>query len=259
MRIGEKTGRSKEEKWKLNGEDIEVVKEFKYLGVWISSNLKWKKMRAEMKTKAMNARKMMGTVGLNAPKGVNANTGDKLYKAMIRSRMDYAIGVWRNVCEEADVMQRKIGRGILRVGRTTANEFVERELGWMKMKDRARRDRLRLFGRIMRYNTKSIIWKVFNVRRREFESGLGGSPWICKLVQDLDDCELYDAWWTGDTRTKKEWKKIVKERCELKEREEARERMNNTGSKLERYKEMKKDFEKEDYLQTRDKRGSYIL
>ena len=65
-----------------------------------------------------------------------------MWKTLVRPVLEYGAEVWGGEdWEEAEVLQRQMGKRILNVSDYTANEVVMGQLGWLSLK--ARRDILR--------------------------------------------------------------------------------------------------------------------
>ena len=76
----------------LNGQPLENVKQYKYLGVLISSNLCWS---PHIKEICKSARKMLGLLYRNFATNVtDPSVILQLYLALVRPRLEYAAEVW---------------------------------------------------------------------------------------------------------------------------------------------------------------------
>ena len=75
----------------INGVTMERVENYKYLGVWITSNLSWNKHITEVCRKA---RQKVGILYRKCYKNANNDTMLKLYLSCIRPGLEYAATVW---------------------------------------------------------------------------------------------------------------------------------------------------------------------
>jgi len=75
----------------INRVATERVDDYKYLGVWIFSNLSWSKHIAEVCCKA---RQKVGILYRKCYKNSNKDTMLKLYLSCIRPDLEYAVPVW---------------------------------------------------------------------------------------------------------------------------------------------------------------------
>ena len=75
----------------INGITMERVENYKYLGVWITSNLSWSKHITEVCRKA---RQKVGILYRKCYKNANNAAMLKLYLSCIRPELEYAATVW---------------------------------------------------------------------------------------------------------------------------------------------------------------------
>jgi hypothetical protein len=135
----------------LDGEAIEVTKAFRYLGVWISENLKWNRHVEELEkraTKRMAALRMLAA----SSGGMNAEIALELWRAELRPMWEHGIGIWgldlpKGLMERLERAQRKLLRGVLAVGKTTASSAILFETNCERIADRATKLGLGLWGK----------------------------------------------------------------------------------------------------------------
>ena len=91
----------------------------------------------------------------------------------MRPVLEYGAVIWGDVkWEEAEAVQREMGKMILRCSSKLANEVVLGELGWWPLK--ARRDLLRLksWGKIVsRMSSSRLVKHVYVESRKRYEAG----------------------------------------------------------------------------------------
>ena len=75
----------------LNGKQLERVKHFNYLGLWISDDLSWS---YHIEAVCSKARRMLGFIYRFFSPHCDANTILSLYKAHVLPILDYASVVW---------------------------------------------------------------------------------------------------------------------------------------------------------------------
>ena len=120
-----------------------------------------------------------------------------VWNALVRPVLEYGAVIWGDVkWEEAERVQREMGKMILRCSSKVANEVVLRELGWWSLK--ARRDSLRLkfWGKIVpRMSSSRLVKHVYSVSRARYEAGK--SKW-CKYTHELlKALGMNDVWQQG--------------------------------------------------------------
>lgn len=117
------------ERWVLNGENIEVVNEFKYLGVLLTPQLNLKKhLQAKLKTSiyAINStwKSLLGN------KAVSHSVKYKVFEAAMRSIMTYGAQVWGyQQHDEVEKLQRFFLKKIFRLPQSTPNYMLLLETG----------------------------------------------------------------------------------------------------------------------------------
>ena len=150
--------------------------------------------------------------------------------------------------EEAERVQREMGKMILRCSSKMANEVVLGELGWWSL--RARRDLLRLkfWGKIVsRMSSSRLVKHVYSVSRARYEAGKS-SKW-CKYTHELlKELGMNDVWQQGTiTCNMTTWDKELREKIHAREEKEWLARMQ-TKPKLRTYRTIKHKLEFEPYL-----------
>jgi len=125
-----------------NSVKLDVVRMYKYLGVDICDDLKWKLMKNRLCGKA--ERNVNRALAMGISSGTLSVVGARgVWETIGRSCVEYCVSVW---CEgrwnEVEVLQYSVGRKILRGSKSMSKEFVLGEMGWWNLK--ARRDLLRL-------------------------------------------------------------------------------------------------------------------
>ena len=167
-----------------------------------------------------------------------------IWKVMVQSVLDYATEVFVDIerWEGAEVIARKMGKAILGVRKSTANEVVMGELGWWSMK--GRRDLLRLlyWGEIVSCK-EGLRWEVYKEGRRR---GRGWCEYTEKCLRGLKLGKYWDKQdgWKSDAEM---WRGKVARQIQHREQEEWRGRMQKK-SKLRTYRGFKRKLERENYL-----------
>ena len=75
----------------LNGDPLESVTSFKYLGVYISSDLSWSE---HIKQVCVKARRMIGLLYRNFYRHIQGPRLLQLYKSLVRPHVEYAAVIW---------------------------------------------------------------------------------------------------------------------------------------------------------------------
>merc|ERR1711953_488610 len=145
--------------------------------------------------------------------------------------------------EEAEKLQREMGKRILRLKVSTNNEVVLGELGWWKMK--ARRDMIRL-----RYWRKLVNMGKERLPRIAYEGELrtGGENWASHIKKLLRELELEEHWEKQEVKeSEREWNAILKIKLQKREEREWRKKVE-TMDKIRTYITIKTELNSEEYL-----------
>ncbi|KAJ8886736.1 hypothetical protein PR048_012948 [Dryococelus australis] len=131
------------------GQEIEEAAEYKYLGIVLQGDLRWKNQVERVVAKGRRALGMLGRV-LN---GVSCELLEKAYGTMVRPMLEYAAAVWDVEVEvqELEKVQRKAAKWVKGRWRRQGQDDEEgnyrpsvmmKEMGWSSLKDRRKVERL---------------------------------------------------------------------------------------------------------------------
>jgi len=84
------------------------------------------------------------------------------WNALVRPVLEYGAVVWGDAkWEEAEAVQREMGKMILRCSSKMANEVVLGELGWWTLKGRRDMLRLKFWGKVGRMSSRRLVKQVY--------------------------------------------------------------------------------------------------
>lgn len=127
-------GRSREKEWKWEGEKIEKVKEFKYLGYMLNER---NNSRSHVKEVVRKANKMLGRIwGIGERKfGHDVKRRLMMFDSLIKSVLMYGAEIWGwKEEEEIERVQEKYLKWILGLDRETPGYIVREELKRNKLR-----------------------------------------------------------------------------------------------------------------------------
>jgi hypothetical protein len=182
-----------------------------------------------------------------------------VWNALVRSSLEYG-AVWGDVkWEEAEAVQREMGRMILRCGSKMANEVVLGELGWWPLK--ARRDLLRLkyWGKIVaRMPSHRLVKLVYADSRARYEVGKS-NRWCSYTHALLVELGLEEFWQHGLTHEQfMKWDTELRKRIGEREEKAWKQGMMEK-TKLRTYRTLKHTLSFEPYLTHDDRRAREVM
>jgi hypothetical protein len=135
--------------YQLHGHTLEHVKEAKYLGVTITSDLRWNKHINNISAKA---NRTLGFLKRNIR--IRSQTlKETAYKTLVRPSVEYASTVW-DPChlkpiKQLEMVQRRSARYVLRRHNNTSSVTdMLSELGWSSLQERRQHQRLSMMYKI---------------------------------------------------------------------------------------------------------------
>ena len=236
--------------WSLWGEEIAQEDWYKYLGLDIKGNRKWGKYKCRLLEKAK--KRLAQTWGMGIQSGaLTVRAAEKVWKAIVRPIVEYGAEVWgEEGWEEAEKLQREMGKRILGLNESTNNVVVLGELGWWTMKARRDMMRLRYWRKLLNMGQERLPRRAYEweIRRKE----RNWSTYTEELLKELD---LGEHWERQEVRErKKEWNEKIRRRIQT--REEAHWwRKVEESDKLRTYRTVKTKLIWEEYLKIDDEKG----
>ena len=265
--------RNKDRKWWLAGVEIGETDKYKYLGIDLRSGLCFKQYRDRI---VAEARKRMMLVWAMGMRGGELAVRDRVrvWQALVRPVLEYGTIVWGDVkWEEAERVQREMGRMILRCGAKMANEVVLGELGWWTLKGRRDFLTLNFWGRIVGgMSPTRLVHHVYQHSRARYDRMLASHAkdshtkhsmdrWCRNVHMLLQEIGMEDAW-KKNKLTKnaaRQWRTTIKEKITEREEGQWKERMQHKP-KLRTYRQLKTRLQFEHrYLEMSDKEAREVM
>jgi hypothetical protein len=135
-------------KWMLGGGELKHVEGYTYLGMEMQRKRGWAVYKKRM---IMKARRVFGLVKVMCRRNqwMSMKVKNMLWKGLMRPVMEYGSEVWGGKkWEEAEMMQRKVGRMLLGVKKNTPGAMIRGDLGWLQMWQRRVKLRIRYWKKI---------------------------------------------------------------------------------------------------------------
>ena len=252
--------RKEERKWWLAGVEIGETDMYKYLGIELRSGLSFKAYKTRILREAK--RRMMETWTMGMRKGeLPVKDCERVWQALVRPVLEYGAEIWGEVkWNEAEQVQREMGKMILRCSSKMANEVVTGELGWWSLKGRRDLLRLKFWGKIVGGMASSRLVKQVYEESRERYDKTGQSRWCKHTHAIMTEIGLEEVWKKGKLTKEeaKEWDGVLREKIHEHEQQQWQARMKQKP-KLRTYRILKTKLTFEEYLTTRDKEARQLM
>jgi hypothetical protein len=139
----------KQHQYTLHGHVLEHVKEAKYLGLTITSDLRWNR---HVNNTCGKANKTLGFLKRNV-KIKSQNLKETAYKTIVRPLVEYAPTVWdpntKTLCSQIEMVQRRAARYVTnRYHNTSSVSGMLQDLGWTCLQERRHHQRLMMMYKI---------------------------------------------------------------------------------------------------------------
>jgi len=236
----------------IDGEKLERVKSYKYLGLDIDERLSWKIHKNRVLNAARKHFYLM--CSFNSFRKLSTRSVIYAYQMLVRSKFEYGFELWfsEKGTAEFEQFQREVAKRILRLSSKTTNEAVLGELGWQEIKFRADQARLFFYHNIMNKNVDNICRNVMLSQLQDTST----NSWLYSLRQILVKLNLqhYDMLLISA----KSWKKLVKQSIYESATKSWKQGMDRKP-KLRTYVKFKSQLCYEPYLDDVDNRKFLLL
>ena len=255
--------RNKNRKWKLAGEEIgEQV-----FRIEPKSGLSFKYYKDKIVAEARKRMMLVWAMGIR--EGM-LGVEDCVREALVRPVLEYGAIVWGDVkWEQAERVQREMGKMILRCSSKMANEVVLGELGWWTLKGRRDFLTLNYWGKIVGGMSPSrLVYHVYHTSRSQNDiwrnSNNNHMPsmnkWCNNIHTLLKSIDMEDAWHNNELEQSeaKQWRSTIKAKIRDREEMQWRDAMQHKA-KLRTYRQLKTELRFEEYLMTRDREAREVM
>ncbi|XP_043476186.1 uncharacterized protein LOC122507501 [Leptopilina heterotoma] len=200
--------RGKKEVWKWEGEEIEEVKTFKYLGFTFNDECNYKDHIKELKRKGVVAAKITWGLGENRCRG-DFIRRKMLFTYLVKSVMSYGVEIWGwEEKKELEKIQMDYFRWILRLDICTPKYIVYKETETYKMKIDWSKRATKYEEKITKQDGRltKLCWmeKIklgeedkYGEERKKFYNGLGLSTLDVEMKKDMGKNVHVEVWERG--------------------------------------------------------------
>ncbi|KAK3555275.1 hypothetical protein QTP86_014891 [Hemibagrus guttatus] len=193
------------ERWRLQGEEVKKVQEFKYLGSTVQSNGECgKEVKKRVQAGWNGWRKVSGVL---CDRKISARIKGKVYRTVVRLAMLYGLETvslrkrQESELEVAELKMLRFSLGVTRLDRIR-NEYIRGTAHVGRLGDKVREARLRWFGHVQRRESEYIGRRMLDMelpgrrqRGRPKRRYMDGINEDMKLVgASVEDAEDRDRW-----------------------------------------------------------------
>lgn len=255
--IFQKGGKRKKEKWEYKGKELEIVKEYKYLGYWFSNG---NSNATHIRKMAAKANKAINTVwGIWKRAGIS-RLSDRLYllDAIVKAGCCYGVEIWGwETWEMIERVQSKFVKMAMGLNRNTPDYIWRMEAGRNRLEigNRERAGRYLMKIEKMDENRWPKICMAEELRGIKNKNPTKWGKHISKALGEVGDGESINL------ILKKEERQKLKENLERGQRIRRDQEVQGNWSKIDRskycrkYKNWKKDIGMEKYWEKKNWKG----
>ena len=233
-------------KFDCNGDNLEVVHSFKYLGVMMNYNGSFKIAIEELHKQASRAMYSLQCKcrTLDLPVNVAVDLFDKLVSPV----MLYSCEVWGfEKIERLEKLHLKFMKHILKVKTSTCSNMVYGELGRYPISISVKKRLIGYWARLIESKESKLSKIMYNCLLNLFNTGVFVSPWVSQVKQILDDCGLSYIWLTQKFSNTDWLKRTVEQRLKDQFLQKWRSELHSMTS-CDIYVVFKQEFKLEKYL-----------
>ena len=238
---------SQQERWTYGNEEIEIVNNFNYLGVVLSSGGSFIKATRTLSGKALKATNslLQKTKDKEVPVGVMFG----LFASFVTPILNYACEVWGFIrADNIERVHRKFCKWVLNVKPSTSNLALYGEIGRFPLL-------LCRQSRIVKYflkinlvdNNNCILWNAYNMLKMEFDANRNAKNWASNVKNLLEQTGFSDLWVFPNSLNPNRFLPLLKIRLKDIYIAEWQEGVRSRTS-LMLYREIKNVFEISEYL-----------
>jgi len=160
--------------WICRGQKLKVVRKYKYLGIWFTSDLGWDEHIGVMLQKAKTRTQDLGKVLSNRRLSARAKT--LVWLASVRPLLEYGCEVWRTdeaQLSEMESVQMAAGKKIFKLNARTSGLAVRALMHVPELRTRHAKLRLNYMAKIMAMHKGRLARTVVRLAPGPTEPGLG--------------------------------------------------------------------------------------
>lgn len=243
--------------FKFGTGNIEVVSEYKYLGLTFNYNGRFRRGELELKQQATRA--MYALIGKSRKFDLPVDMMLDLFNAMVKPVMLYASEVWGHyVIREIEQLHMKFLKHILYVHKFTSNDIVYGELGEFPIAVDINLAMIGYWTRLITGKTTKLSYVMYKCLLHLDQAGLFTSPWLNHIKSICNNCGLSGVWLTQNVIDPRGFKLAVERQLKDQWVTQWNEHLTNKAI-CSTYRTYKSVFCIEDYLLKLEKGDRIIM
>ena len=241
-------GKTKTDKYNFlyNGNKIEIVDSYKYLGIEFRSTGSFKLTIDSLKQQASRA--MFALISKNRRHNLPIDIQLELFDSTVLPIMLYGSEIWGySKTDTLDTLYLKYLKMVLGVQGKTCNNMVYGELGRFPLETYIKKRAIGFWARILANKETKISRLFYNHTRTLFINNYYKCSWIEFIRGILQDCDLSNIWQTQHFKSVVWLKSVVGKKLKDNFIRKWKQELNNMTS-CDVYANFKLSFKLEDYL-----------
>ena len=186
--------RSRHNSFTLFGETIELVDDYKYLGIMFNYRGNLKKAQSELLKQSYRA--MYSLISRGRKLELPFDIMLELFQSLVVPIISYGCEVWGYaMIKEIEILHLKFIKLLLKVKPSTCNAMVYGETGVYPIKIFIYKRMLGFWGRMLRGKSSKLSNVLYEIMLKLYNDGTYEWPWLVFIKKLLDDAGLSYVWY----------------------------------------------------------------
>ena len=179
--------------FRFGEESLEVVHEYKYLGITFNFNGSFRKGQLELVEQAKRA--MYSLIGKCRKFDLPVDMQIELYSCMVMPIMIYASEIWGyGTVRELELLQMKFFKHVLYVHKNTSTDIVYGELGAYPLEVIIKCRMINYWSRLILGKITKLSYLMYRCLLNLDTLGVYSSPWIVYIKSIFNECGMTGVW-----------------------------------------------------------------
>jgi hypothetical protein len=179
----------------LNNTKLDIVSDFKYLGVTFYKNNKWQRTQKNIANNSLFALHNLFT----AFNQIDLQTSQKckLFDALVGAKLNYGAAIWGNhEATDIEAIHTKFCRKILGVRKSTNLDALYGELGRYPMYITRQTLMIKYWLKIMTMDENSLVYRIYKTLEQDAINNdtYNGENWATQIKINLDNIGMSYIW-----------------------------------------------------------------